>query len=175
MEPLRRVFRGYDTAQVDRLVSGLYSQLEARLHEIEELRLRCEALSDESAELRGREERLKRDELAVQNALIGAHRQAEEVLSQARAEAETLLQVAREAAARHQEDLRGRIADLNWQLERLSLQKQQFVKDFRLLLETHLAQLSETDESYEPKAIRADVPLTEPETASSDAAPLDVT
>ncbi|HRK21467.1 MAG TPA: hypothetical protein PLX06_06645, partial [Fimbriimonadaceae bacterium] len=41
------------------------------------------------------------------------------------------------------EDLRGRIDDLNWQIERLSLQKQNFLNGFRKLLEGHLAELVE--------------------------------
>ncbi len=150
MEPLRRTFRGYEPAQVDRLVSGLYSQLETRLREIEELRHQNTLLNEELADRRESQAALEQDEKAIRAALVSAHRQAEDVLAQARKDAEILLEVAREAASRYQEDLRGRIDDLNWQIERLTLQKQRFMADFRGLLEANLVQLA----AGEPSDIR---------------------
>jgi hypothetical protein len=43
---------------------------------------------------------------------------------------------------RLQDDLKGRIADLNWQIERLSLQKQKFASEFKEMLERQLEELS---------------------------------
>lgn len=143
METLRRTFRGYDPAQVDRLVSGLYSQLEARMRELEEVRQQNAQLSDELVELRAREESVRADAQAIQDALVSAHKQSDEILAQARKESELMLQVARETAHRYQEDLKGRIDDLTWQIERLTVQKQRFLAGFRELLENNLSLLTE--------------------------------
>jgi len=143
MDPLRRAFRGYEPAQVDALTSELRARSEGLEREIQVLRAENQRLSDELATARAKAAELAAGEEAVKNALVSAHRQADEVLESSRKEAEVLLQVARETGARLQEDLRGRIDDLNWQIERLSLQKQNFLNGFRKLLEGHLAELVE--------------------------------
>lgn len=143
MDPLRRAFRGYEPAQVDALIADLRVRAEGLEREVQVLRAENQRLSDELGLMRTKCAELAATEDSVKSALVSAHLQASEVLDQARKESETLLQVARETSARLQEDLRGRIDDLNWQIERLSLQKQHFHDDFRALLEGHLAELTE--------------------------------
>jgi cell division initiation protein len=150
MEPLRRAFRGYDASQVDRLVADLNARIDGLSRETERLETENRRLAAERDALRASAEETSRDEEALKEALVGAHRQSEEILSGARKEAETLLQVAREAGARMQDDLKGRIVDLNWQIERLSLQKHRFVAEIKDLLERQLAELS-SPESSEPR------------------------
>lgn len=146
MEPLRRAFRGYDTAQVDALLADLRTRQETLHREVDQLREQNARFGSEAAQVESARQALASEESAVKEALISAHRQAEDVLAEARREAEILLQVARETGARMQEDLRGRIDDLNWQIERLSLQRQRFQADFRGLLEGYLGSLSEPEQ-----------------------------
>lgn len=143
MDPLRRAFRGYEPDQVDALIADLRARAEGLDREVQVLRAENQRLVDELSTARAKASELAAGEESVKNALVSAHRQADEVLDSARKEAEILLQVARETGARLQEDLRGRIDDLNWQIERLSLQKQNFLDAFRQLLEGHLAELVE--------------------------------
>jgi cell division septum initiation protein DivIVA len=142
MEPLRRAFRGYDPAQVDRLLADFNSRAEALGREVELLRNQNDKLVQENATLKDSLDDLSGKEKAVNGALITAHQQSEEILETARRDAEVLLQVAREAGAKMQQDLRGRISDLNWKIESLSLQKQKFEAEFRALLEGHLAEMT---------------------------------
>src|SRR5690349_16421709 len=143
MEPLRRVFRGYDSAQVDQLLSELNSKTDAQTRVIE-------ALQAENERLRNQVDALAVQETAVKEALVSAHRQSDEVLAESRKEAEILLQVARDAGARMQEDLRGRISDLSWQIERLALQKQKFFNEFRAMLEGYLETISAPEQDRLP-------------------------
>lgn len=142
MELFRRAFRGYDRDQVDAHVRDLGSTIEGLRREFELLRVENGRLSAELATFHAAAAECARQEAAVQEALISAHRQAEDILSEARKESETLLQVSREAGLRLQDDLKGRIADLNWQIERLSLQKQKFATEFKAMLERQLEELS---------------------------------
>jgi cell division septum initiation protein DivIVA len=161
MEPLRRAFRGYDPAQVDRQFTEFRSQIEGLSRELELLRAQNERLSTDCAQLRAEAEQFRAGEAAITEALVSAHRRSDEVLAEARKEAEVLLQVARETGARMQDDLRGRISDLNWHIERLSLQKQKFEGEFRSLLEGYLGQLVKPEQ---PRLDLADASLPpEPE------------
>jgi cell division initiation protein len=178
MESMRRAFRGYEPAQVDKALADLNSEIAQRQREIEELRGQNARLQHDCRAAQDRAEALATNETAVRDALVSAHRHSEQILADARREAEILLQVAREASARLQEDLRGRIDDLNWQIERLALQKQKFQNDLRDLLEGNLALLQEQDQPaatvnqgrYEPDPNKSpegfSVPV-EPEEATS--------
>jgi cell division septum initiation protein DivIVA len=150
MEPLRRAFRGYEPAQVERLLADYNSRAEALSREVELLRNQNDRLIQENADLKSSLEMLSTKEKAVNEALVTAHQQSEDILSAARRDSEVLLQVAREAGARMQQDLRGRISDLNWKIESLSLQKQKFEAEFRTLLEGYLGELSspQTERSH---------------------------
>lgn len=141
MEPLRRSFRGYDPDQVDALLAEAHSRADGLQRELELLRAENTRLSDHVASMKSAPKPEENREKAIQDALVSAHVRAEEVLADARHEAEVLLQVARETTARLQDDLKGRIDDLNWQIERISLQKQRFANEFKSLLEEHLSEL----------------------------------
>lgn len=143
MEPLRRTFRGYDPAQVETLLAELRMQIEESKREIDLLRSQNSELSSKNVDLDEALNELKTDEEAVREALVSAHQKSEEILSTARNEAEIILQVARESASRLQEVLRGRISDLNWQIERLSLQRRKLHDELKELLESFLTQLLE--------------------------------
>src|SRR5688572_30270057 len=151
MELFRRRFLGYDRSQVDSHLSDLRSTHENLRRETDLLRIENGRLSAEPATLHAAAAEAARQEAAVQEALISAHRQAEDILAEARKESETLLQVTREAGLRLQDDLKGRIADLNWQIERLSLQKQKFASEFKEMLE---GQLEELSAAFEPPLFR---------------------
>jgi cell division septum initiation protein DivIVA len=144
MEPFRKAFRGYDPAQVDSRFAELLAGADALRQELESCQAELAETASERDALRERLTSIEDSEKSIREALVSAHRQSDEVMAQARHEAETLLQVARETAARTQEELRGRISDLQWQFERASLQKQRFLNEFRELLEGHLAELTET-------------------------------
>lgn len=167
MDPLRRAFRGYEPAQVDQLLAEAHERQEGLERELQALRAENRRLADEATGLRTQIARHQNTETAIQDALISAHRQADEVLAQARRESEILLQVAREASTRLQEDLRGRIDDLNWQIERLSLQRQGFLKEFQTLLEGHLSELAENPgEKMRSEQVEISESITEVETPS---------
>ena len=153
MELFRRTFVGYDRSQVDAHIAELRSTHEALRRETDLLRVENGRLSAELATFHAAAAEGARQEAAVQEALISAHRQAEDILAEARKESETLLQVTREAGLRLQDDLKGRIADLNWQIERLSLQKQKFASEFKEMLERQLEELSAP---FEPPLFTAD-------------------
>jgi cell division septum initiation protein DivIVA len=142
MESFRRSFFGYERGQVDTRVNELKSELDGATREIEGLRTENARLSAELASVHASANEMARQEAAVKEALVSAHRQSEEVLAEARRESETLLQVSREAGMRLQDDLKGRISDLNWQIERLSLQKQKFASEFKEMLERQLQELT---------------------------------
>ena len=74
MEALRRSFRGYDRAQVDRLLSELQAQVESTRREQARLSEELEAARRQARESLEREQ-------AVEKALTSAHRQAEEILA----------------------------------------------------------------------------------------------
>jgi len=175
MDPLRRAFRGYEPAQVDRLLAEAYDRNEGLERELQVLRAENLRLADEAAALRSQIAGHKSTETAVQDALISAHRQADEVLADARRESEILFQVAREASARLQEDLRGRIDDLNWQIERLSLQRQQFAGEFKALLESHLSELAGNPNERLPVAVVEAEPTVSTDMANGEPAAIEST
>lgn len=123
------------------MLAEAQSRSDGLQRELERLRAENTRLNDQIASLNSAPRPEENREKAIQNALVSAHVRAEEVLADARHEAEVLLQVARETTVRLQDDLKGRIDDLNWQIERISLQKQRFANEFKSLLEEHLSEL----------------------------------
>jgi cell division initiation protein len=133
---IRRRMFGYDRKSVDHLMAQASKTLEEQLTEIKQLREENERQKMELATHRAQESTLK-------EALILAQKTADETRAAAHKEAELILEEARRSATERQQELQTKINDLRWELERLRLDKQKFLRGFRGLLEDHLRELAE--------------------------------
>lgn len=138
MNNLKVAIRGYDQHQVDALlkqdadqIGALKAQLQFKENELEKLRAELEAL-------KGRESRLG-------DTLMLAQRTADEVIAAAHQESARLLEEGKKKAEEAGKDAKSTIENLKWDVERLRLEKQNFINSFRTLLEGHLRELAEAN------------------------------
>jgi cell division initiation protein len=134
---LSKAFRGYDARQVEELlrraseeVSTLESELGAAISEADRIRAEYEAL--------------KADESAIKGALISAQHSAEETRSNAQRQADAILEETRRKAAELEQELQRRLTSVRFELEKLNLDKQRFISQFRAMLEQYLSTLVES-------------------------------
>jgi cell division initiation protein len=132
---LRKSFRGYVRADVDELVNKVTATLDELLSENADLK---KAIDSQMAEL----EMLRRDTKFVQEALITAQKTADEIRIAAQKHADLVVEEGRQTAQAEQNAAHQKVAELNWEMERLRQDRQRFVEDFRMLLDRHLRDLA---------------------------------
>lgn len=133
---LERVFRGYDTTAVDRLLGRIAESMEALVAERDELRSRLAELEAQAGET-GETQRLLRD------ALVSAQRVADELKQKAQREADELLEAARAEAREIEQRAQLEREHAESDLERLRLQEQELRASYRVLLAAALERLEE--------------------------------
>jgi cell division initiation protein len=132
---IRKVFRGYDPAEVDEMFRAAAAALETVLAENAELREEVETHAAE-VEMHRREDRF------VHEALVTAQRTADEIRLAAQVQADSLVESARQSANLESSLVKKRVQDLSQEIERLRSERKKFVDDFRLLLEKHQRELN---------------------------------
>ncbi|MFY9233917.1 MAG: DivIVA domain-containing protein [Fimbriimonadaceae bacterium] len=137
---------GYNREEVDELLQRLASEVETLLKE--QLRAQ-EQLDLQSKEL----DVYRAQESLLKEALILAQKTADETRASAHKEAELIVQETLQKTDRLSHDLQAKISDLRWEVERLRLEKQKFLRGFRAMLEEYLAEVDQADVS---EAIRAE-------------------
>lgn len=120
-----RGFRGFDQTQVRDFLEQVSAALEKLLSE------RAQLLS-EIENLKGNLERYHNIEETLQNTLVLAQRTSEEYINNAKRQAELIVADARRKGETIQDDF-----------ARTKASKEQFLLDFRALLETHLKRVEE--------------------------------
>jgi cell division initiation protein len=164
---------GYDTAQVDELISKLHGEIGQLTGEVNRLSNELKASREETAKMRAMSERLASQESAIKDALITAQRAAEEVNRYAQDQADAIVEEARHKAEEAAKSYETRINDLRWELERLKIERDRFVREFRAMLENHLRELSNDTQPEHPTVVNSAVieapapapaPITEPAT-----------
>ena len=133
---LRTRFRGYDKAQVEELRGKAAAEMASLLRE-------AKTLKDENDLLRAEVEGFRRQEGTLKEALILAQRTAEETIALAHKEADRIVQDARRVAEQTARQDGDRLNDLRWDLERVRLEKQKYINDYRAMLESQLRHLSD--------------------------------
>jgi cell division initiation protein len=132
---LRKSLRGFHKDDVQELLRRVSATLEDLLTENADLR---EVSEKQRSEL----EMLRRDSRFVQEALITAQKTADEVRTTTQKHADLILEEARQMAAAEKTAAHQKVTEMRWELDRLNLDRQRFVDDFRILLERHLRDLS---------------------------------
>jgi len=127
----QRKFRGLDEQAVQNLLLRAAKEIELLRRELSEARSTTESLEQE---LNG----FRKQETALKESLLLAHRAADETRSNAHKEAQLILQEAASQVTETQKQAQKRINDMRWELERLSIEKQRFESRFRALLQEHL-------------------------------------
>jgi len=125
----RRVWRGYDPEEVQATLRDLLGEFDA-------LRKEIEALERENASAKAQTETDRDRETAIHQALIAAHRAAEETRHAAQEDAVRIVREARARAEAIEQEAAARLAQIEEQ-------RRQAVRDLRALLRSHLEQLAE--------------------------------
>lgn len=144
---------GYDTAQVDELITKLHGEIGQLTGEVNRLSNDLKISREETAKMRAMGERLSSQENAIKDALITAQRAAEEVNKYAQDQAEAIVEEARQKAEEAAKSYETRINDLRWELERLKIERDRFVREFRSMLENHMRQLADETQPEHPTVV----------------------
>lgn len=152
-------FRGYDKAAVLQMLRRAGSEIETLLRRQQELENECERMRQRLAGFETQESTLK-------DALVLAQKTADETRAAAHKEAELIVESARQQAAEVQQEMRSRINDLRWELERLEIEKRKFLRQFRSLLEQQLQALGDAQSLPDSAAVEVEGP-GEPSDSSS--------
>lgn len=162
-----RAFRGYDTAKVDDLLARA-------AHEIGRLSGELKSAQEQIEALRTEVEAFRQQESAIKGALISAQLSAEATRQAAEKEAERLIEETRQQALELQKELQLRTTEMRFELEKLHLEKQKFIGQFRAMLEHYLASVVEAGGNLEAHAHDSPNghPLTVADSMSSPAAPI---
>lgn len=131
-------FKGYERAAVDDFKARCAKELETVLAELKATREDAERLRAEVEGFRAQENTLK-------EALVLAQRTADETKAAAHKESDVIVERARNEAAELRRDLESKLTDVRWDLEKARLEKQQFLGNFRAMLEDHLRNLTESN------------------------------
>lgn len=133
---LKRAFRGYDRTQVQAL-------LQRGAKEMATLRSELDSLTQDMAKLRQEVDGFRAQENVLKEALILAQRTADETRASAHREADLITEDARQRVVETESQMQTKINDLRWELERLRLDKQKFLNQFRGMLEAQLRDIAE--------------------------------
>lgn len=154
MNNLKTALRGYDQRQVDALlkeqadqIGALKAQLQFKENELEKIR----------AELTAFRER----EGGLGEALLMAQKAAEEAVANGNREAARIVQEAKQKTEDTIKESKAALEAVKWDLERLRLDKQNFINNFRTLLEGHLRELAEANRGL--SVIQGDAAEAKPE------------
>lgn len=133
---LKKSMNGYDRTQVQALLQRAAKEMSA-------LRGEAEALQAENAKLLRELETHRSQENTLKEALILAQRTADDTRASAHKEADLIVEEARQKAGDIEQQNQSKINDLRWELERLRLEKQKFLSQFRAMLEAQLRDVAE--------------------------------
>lgn len=133
---LRTTWRGYDRTQVQAL-------LQRAAKEMATLRSEMDALRTDVGKQKHELETFRSQENTLKEALVLAQKTADETRASAHKEAELILEEARHKSAEAETQLQTKINDLRWELERLRLEKQKFLGNYRAMLESQLREIAE--------------------------------
>lgn len=133
---LRRTFRGYDRKATDEVLARATKEIELLLREVAEAR---ESATQAIAEL----DRFRLQEATLRDTLLMAQRAADETRANAHREAELIVEAAHRESLDVRQASQGSINDLRWELERLRIDKQKFITQFKSMLEEQLRALDE--------------------------------
>lgn len=127
---LKRGFRGYDVAAVDRLIQSAAQTVESLMHENLSLRQQNESLH-------GQVETYKTMENTLRDSIVLAQRAADDARSTAHRHADLILDEARNSAQAERAEQNQKLSQLRQELEQLHSLKQEFASDFRMLLDRY--------------------------------------
>lgn len=127
--------RGYDCAQVDRLLNGAAKTLQEVL--IENVSLR-----NEVERLRSRVDASQEQDQTIKEVLVLAQRAADETRSAAQRQADAILNEARQSAAAERMAEQQKLSEVRWEIERLRADRSRLENDLRVTLERYLRELS---------------------------------
>jgi cell division initiation protein len=133
---LRRAWRGFDRTQVLEVMQKAALEMSSLRGEIESLQ---QQLTQQRAEL----DTHRAQENTLKEALLLAQRTADETRATAHREGDSIVEEARRKAAEIERQAKEQMHELRWELERLRLEKQKYLNQFRTLLETQLRELAE--------------------------------
>lgn len=131
---------GYDREEVQTLLDRVSAELETLLVEQAALAAEIERQNQELEVYRSQDSTLKQ-------ALLLAQKTADETRASAHKEAELIVQETLQQTDRLAHELQSKITDLRWEVERLRLDKQKFLKGFRAMLEGYLREVDEAESS----------------------------
>jgi cell division initiation protein len=129
---------GYDKADVHAFLEKVGDDMEALLQELAKAREDCNQQRIEIEGYRAQESTLK-------EALMLAQKTADETRANAHRQAELIVQETLQRTDQLAQDLQVKVSDLRWEVERLRLEKQKFLKGFRGMLEEHLRDLERAE------------------------------
>lgn len=142
-------FRGFEKEAVLQTLRRAGTEIETLLRRQQELENECERMKQRLSGFETQESTLK-------DALVLAQKTADETRAAAHKEAELILESARQQAAEVQQEMRSRINDLRWELERLEIDKKKFLRQFRSLLEQQLQALGDTPSLPDSAAVEVE-------------------
>lgn len=136
--------RGYDKDKVDEFAEQVASVLEEAKQEV--LKLTME-LNSVRSQLTG----LKQFEDTIKNAAIDSRRNADTLLSNAKVEAERILNDARNIVQKTVDEHRSRITDVEEKVHQLELVKKSYFNKLRTLISSHMDLVDEVADLEAPK------------------------
>lgn len=152
---LPTAFRGFDRRAVQVALARASKELEWLLGELKDAKREGARLYEELEVHRSQERNL-------QDTLKLATRAAEDIRAAAHTEASSIVEAARREAEEIREQARVNAKDLRWEIERLRMERDEFLEGFRALLEQHLRRLEGNDRQPVLVNLETRVPRTAP-------------
>jgi cell division initiation protein len=146
---LKKSLFGYSRGEVDALLERIVEELESLLKERASAEVEVGRLKQEIEIFRAQESTLK-------EAIILAQKTADETKAAAHKEAELIVQDTLQKSDKLAHDLQIKVSDLRWEVEKLRLERQKFLKSFRSLLEGYMREVEQAEQS---EAVREQLEL----------------
>jgi cell division initiation protein len=146
--------RGYDKDKVDEFVEQVATVLEEAKQETLKLSMELDSV-------RGQLSGLKQFEDTIKNAAIDSRRNADMLLSSAKAEAESILNDARNVVQKTVDEHRARITDVEEKVHQLEVVKKSYLTKIKALIASHMELVDEVGEMEMPQLDTSGLDVTD--------------
>lgn len=129
-------FRGYSEEEVDEFLDSIVSDFEEVLQANKELKERIELLKQQVEKYRSLED-------SIQNTLVMAQKNADQLVETQKKEAGLVIKEAEVASEKMLNEARKKILKIHQEISDLKQERNRFLLDYKTLLKSHLAHIEE--------------------------------
>ena len=129
-------FRGYSEEEVDEFLDNIVSDFEEALQHNKDIKERLELLKQQVEKYRDLED-------SIQNTLVMAQKNADQLLETKKKEAELVIKEAEVASEKMLGEAREKILKVHQEISDLKQERNRFLLDYKTLLKSHLSHIEE--------------------------------